>query len=379
MVAIVVTGMGLVSALGKTAASTWQRLLAGDSAIAFRQPFPELPPRPLAMVAKTPQPLTPLLLTAVAAALQDAGLQAPLPACGVVIGSSRAYQGQWEQWGQSPELLASRPWLASLPSMLAVQAARHVGSQDRVLAPMAACATGLWAIAQGVDLIQQGYCQRVMVGAAEAAVTPMTLAGFEQMRAMAPEGCYPFDRDRQGLVVGEGAAILVLETASLAKQRSARVYGQVMGAGLTADAYHLSAPDPHGSGGLTAIQQCLTRSQLRPEQVGFIHAHGTGTHLNDAYESALIQRCFPHFPAVSSTKGATGHTLGASGAVGAVMCLLALHHQTVPPCVGLSQPAFPLNFVRQQRAIALQAALCFSFGFGGQNAVVAFKRWGEAP
>lgn len=374
--AVVVTGIGLVSALGKTAQSTWQRILAGESAIALRQPFPALLPRPLAMVAKAPQQLNPLLLNAVTAAIQDAGLQAPLPTCGVVIGSSRAYQGQWEQWMRAGTAGAF-PWLGSLPSMVAAQAAQQIGSQGQVLAPMAACATGLWAIAQGVDLIRQGYCQRVMVGAAEAAVTPMTLAGFEQMRAMAHSGCYPFDAQRNGLVVGEGAAILVLEAAALAQQRSARIYGQVLGAGLTADAYHLSAPDPSGTGGMTAIRQCLERSQLRADQVGFIHAHGTGTQLNDAYESALIQRCFPAFPWVSSTKGATGHTLGASGAVGAVMCLLALHHQMVPPCVGLSQPAFPLNFVRHRLEVALETALCFSFGFGGQNAVVAFKRWDD--
>ncbi len=371
---VVVTGIGLISALGKTAPSTWQRILSGDSAIALRQPFQALPPRPLAMVGKVPQELTPLLLTAVTEALQDAGLQPPLPTCGVVIGSSRAYQGQWEQLLQKTTSLDTCPWLTSLPSMGAIQVARHVGSQGNVLAPMAACATGLWAIAQGYDLIQQGYCQRVIVGAAEAAVTPMTLAGFEQMRAMASTGCYPFDVNRSGLVVGEGTAILVLEAASLAQQRSAKIYGQILGAGLTADAYHLSAPDPHCAGGVTAILQCLERSQLMADQVGFIHAHGTGTQLNDAYESALIQRCFPSFPLVSSTKGATGHTLGASGAVGAAMCLLALHHQMVPPCVGLSQPAFPLNFVRHRLEVALEAALCFSFGFGGQNAVVAFKR-----
>jgi 3-oxoacyl-[acyl-carrier-protein] synthase II len=375
---VVVTGIGVVSALAKTAQSTWQSVLAGDSAITLQQPFPELPPRPMAMVGKRPQQLTPMLLTAVAEAVQDAGLAPPLTDCGVVIGSSRAYQGQWEQLIPAPANLGAMPWLATLPSMAAVQTARYIGSCDRVLAPMAACATGLWTIAQGYDLIQQGYCQRVVVGAAEAAITPMTLVGFEQMRAMAHTGCYPFDVHRQGLVVGEGAAILVLEAAALAQQRSAHIYGEVLGTGLTADAYHLSAPDPSGGGGLTAIKQCLERSQLGADRVGFIHAHGTGTQLNDAYESALIQRCFPQFPYVSSTKGATGHTLGASGAFGAVMCLLALQHQTVPPCVGLREPAFQLNLSRHRRDSTLEAALCFSFGFGGQNAVVAFQRWEAA-
>ncbi|MEL6382921.1 MAG: beta-ketoacyl synthase N-terminal-like domain-containing protein, partial [Cyanobacteria bacterium J06626_18] len=258
--------------------------------------------------------------------------------------------------------------------MGAIAVAREIGSEGPVLAPMAACTTGLWAIAQGVELIRTGQCQRVLVGAAEAPITPLAMTGFEQMRALARSGCYPFDERREGLALGEGAAVLVLEAEQAAAARSTHVYGRVLGAGLTADANHVTAPDAANyQGGLAAIKTCLRRSGLAPEDIDFVHAHGTGTLLNDAYETALIQALFPPQVWVTSTKGATGHTLGASGAIGAAVCLLTLRDQILPTCVGLNTPAFDLNLVRQTQTAVLSNALCFSFGFGGQNAVVAFS------
>lgn len=369
---VVVTGIGLVSALGATADLTWQRLLNGDTAIALRQPFPNLPPRPLAMLGKQPTQLNDLLLTAATAAIQDAGLPPPLPNCGVVVGSSRGHQAQWEQFLTTGEITH---WEESLPHIGAMTVARHIGSQGPVLSPMAACATGLWAIAQGTDLIRSGQCDRVLVGAGEAAITPLTLAGFEQMRALATTGCYPFDQQREGLVLGEGAALLVLESATSADRRGVRIYGQVLGTGLTADANHISAPDSTSyQGGLTAIQTCLRRSHLKPDGVSLIHAHATSTKLNDAYESALIQTIFPENMYVTGTKGATGHTLGASGALGAAFCLLALQTQTMPPCTGLEISNFDLHLVRTAQLADLFTVLCLSFGFGGQNAAIAFSR-----
>lgn len=370
--AVAVTGLGVVSALGCNTGTTWQHLLKGKSAIALRRPFTRHRYRPMAMIGQEPSALSPMLLKAVTMAIQDAGLPEQLPQCGVVIGSSRGQQGQWEQF-----LCHQRvdDWLGSLPHMGAIGVARRIGSQGPVLAPMAACATGIWAIAQGTDLIRRGQCDQVLVGAGEAAITPLTLTGFEQMRALASSGCYPFDQRREGLALGEGAAVLVLEADHKARARSAPVYGYVLGAGLTADANHISAPDTlHHQGGLAAIKTCLHRSGLTPADVSFIHAHGTGTRLNDVYEATLIQEIFPPQVWVTSTKGATGHTLGASGAIGAAVCLLALHHQTLPPCVGLQTMAFDLNLAREPQTTALSNALCFSFGFGGQNAVIAFGR-----
>jgi 3-oxoacyl-[acyl-carrier-protein] synthase II len=349
----------------------WRRLLRGDSAIALQQPFPDLPARPLALVGATPSRPEPLLLTAVAQAIKDAQLSCPQGEMAVVVGSSRGYQAHWEAYLRGAPMA---DWLGTLPHSGATAVARYLGSQGPAVAPMLACATGLWAIAQGRDLIVQGQCDRVLVAAVEAAVTPMTLVGFEQMRALAPMGCYPFDRQRQGLVLGEGAVALVLERCKAAQARGAEVYGRVGGGGFTADAHHVSAPAIASGSGLTAIRQSLARSDRLPREVDFIHAHGTGTQRNDAYEATLIQTLFDHPVAVGATKGATGHTLGASGAMGAAVCLLALRHQWLPPCVGLREPAFALNLVRQATPAPIQTTLCFSFGFGGQNGVLALLR-----
>nr|WP_290227918.1 beta-ketoacyl-ACP synthase [Trichocoleus desertorum] len=378
---VVVTGIGLVSALGETMQTSWQQLLANQSGILLRQPFPELEPRPLAMLGKHPAALNDLTQQVVVAALQDAGLAPPLGECGVVIGSSRSYQSQWELQVRH-RLMAqplsgdpiALPWLETLPGQAAIAAARQIGSSAPVLAPMAACATGIWAIAQGFELVRTGQCQRVIAGAVEAPITPLTLAGFQQMGALAATGAYPFDRRREGLVLGEGAAVLVLESAELAQQRLAPVCGRILGFGLTADGYHMSAPDPNSRAAIAAVQQCLDRSSLRPEAIDYIHAHGTATQLNDRNEAHLIQHLFPQGVPVSSTKGATGHTLGVSGALGAAFCLMALRHQILPPCVGLQEPEFDLDFVTEASDRVVNHALCFSFGFGGQNAVLAFGK-----
>lgn len=396
---VVVTGIGLISALGRLK-SSWCRLLRGESGIQQHQPFAQLPSSPLALVGRAPSDLPTLTALVVADAIQDAGLALPLADCGVVIGSSRGCQGSWEQlarrWRygtevrsdqvesyQALDLAASElatpvvtleSWLDILPQQGAIATAHQVGSLGPVFAPMAACATGIWAIAQGVELIRTGQCQRVLAGAVEAPITPLTLAGFAKMGALAEDGCFPFDQNRQGLVLGEGAAVLVLESAQLASKRSAFIYGQVLGFGLTCDAFHVAAPAPINYCGISAVRQCLERSQLAAKEIDYIHAHGTSTQLNDQNEAQLIQQLFGFGVAVSSTKGSTGHTLGASGAMGAAFCLMALQEQQMPPCVGLKTPAFELDFVTVPRQSKIQNVLCFSFGFGGQNAVLALRK-----
>lgn len=390
---VVVSGIGLVSALGASLKASWQELLSGQSGIRLYQPFPELEPKPLGLIGKQPVGLTTLTELVVASALEDAGLVSPLPDCGVVIGSSRSHQASWEQLARqfyaercrgesytaaNARTVGSLPmqaFLDTLPHMMAIAAARQIGSVIApVLAPMAACATGIWALAQGFELIQTGQCQRVIAGAVEAPITPLTLAGFSQMKALARTGAYPFDRQREGLVLGEGAAVLVLESAELARRRSAPIYGQLLGFGLTADGYHVSAPEPGCSSAIAAVKQCLERSHLSLADIDYIHAHGTATQLNDRNEAQLVQYLFSHRVPVSSTKGATGHTLGASGALGAAFCLMALKHQLLPPCVGLKEPEFDLNLVTTPRRSEIRQVLCFGFGFGGQNAVVALGR-----
>jgi 3-oxoacyl-[acyl-carrier-protein] synthase II len=305
-------------------------------------------------------------------ALQDAGLVPPLLDCGVAIGSSRGCQRDWEQIHAQPERWGE--WPQYLLSSAAVTAAHLIQTQGPVSAPMNACATGLWAIAQGADWIRRGECDRVLVGGIEAPISPLTLASFHRMGALATTGCYPFDRDREGLALAEGGAVLVLETQAGAIARQAKIYGAIGGFGGTADAYHLSAPDPDRRVAAQAIHLSLERSGLRPTDIGYIHAHGTSTRLNDAQEAALIQTHFPVGLPVSSTKGATGHTLGASGALGVVFSLLAFRDKTLPRCVGVRSPDFEINLVRETVAIAPgKSALCLSFGFGGQNTALVIS------
>jgi 3-oxoacyl-[acyl-carrier-protein] synthase II len=347
----------------------------------------------MALIGQRPIALEHLVERVVAEAVDDAGLSLPLLDCAVVVGSSRGNQAEWETltrqmktWNDAPicqgkeeqnaqSALHSFPtlsrWLDTLPHAAAIATARQIGTQASVRSPMAACATGLWAIAQAVDLIQTGQYERVLAGAIEAPITPLSLTGFDQMGALARTGAYPFDRDREGLVLAEAGAVLVLESAELAHQRSAPIYGRVLGAGFTADGYHITTPAPGGRAAIAAVKQCLNRSGLVPAAIDYIHAHGTATQLNDRNEAILVQSLFPSTVSISSTKGATGHAIGASGALGIAFCLLALRDQRLPPCVGLRQPESTLNFVRTTCPYPVVNALCLSFGFGGQNAAIA--------
>ena len=398
---VVVTGIGLVSALGSLE-NSWKKLLVGESGIRPHQPFLELEPRPLALIGTKPADLITLIRLVLADALQDANLTLPIPDCGIVIGSSRGFQGNleqllrgkreegssatdvtdvtdvmdgWKKEENSQFPIPNSQFLDFLPHMGAIAAAREIGSTGPVKAPMAACATGIWSIAQAVELIQTGQCQRAIAGAVEAPITPLTLTGFKRMGALAKTGCYPFDEDREGFVLGEGGALFVLESADLAMSRGAKIYGRVLGFGLTNDACYVHAPDLGGKSAIAAVNQCLKRSNLSAVDLDFIHAHGTATELNDKHEALLIQKLFDRGVAVSSTKGATGHTLGASGALGVAFCLMSIKAQILPPCAGLKQPEFELDFVRCVRSGKVRNAVCLSFGFGGQNAAIALAQY----
>jgi 3-oxoacyl-[acyl-carrier-protein] synthase II len=429
---VVVTGIGLVSALGSLEKS-WIRLLAGDSGIRQHQPFLELEPRPLALIGTKPADLITLIRLVLADAVQDANLILPIPDCGIAIGSSRGFQGNLEQLAregssatdsvtdvtdvtdrsnkeegrrkrgegrgekeeetefpipdsqfpmpdsQFPMPHAQFPipdsrFVNFLPHMGAIAAARAIGSTGPVLAPMAACATGIQSIARAVDLIRTGECQRAIAGAVEAPITPLTVAGFNRMGALANTGCYPFDEDREGFVLGEGGALFVLESAELASRRGAKIYGRISGFCLTNDATHANSPELGGKSAIAAVNQCLKRSNLVAVDIDFIHAHGTATDLNDRHEALLIQKLFDPGVAVSSTKGATGHTLGASSALGAAFCLMGIKSQMLPPCAGMKKPGFDLDFVTFARSAIVSNVVCLSFGFGGQNAALVLSR-----
>jgi 3-oxoacyl-[acyl-carrier-protein] synthase II len=371
--AVVVTGIGLRSALGN-ATQTWAQLCQGRSGIVIAQPFPELPPRPLALIAETPQrDLAQLTTELVAETLADSGLDSPQANCAVVVGSSRGNQTQLEQilWGEAP----IAHWPIAQLNIAAIATAQAIQTQHPVFAPMAACATGITAVARGLELIRTGQCDRVIAGAIDTPVTRLPLAGFAQMGALAKTGAYPFDIDREGFVLGEGGALFVLESMELARSRNApRIYGEILGFGLTADAYHISSPEPDGNGATRAIEQALKQAQLDPTAIDYIHAHGTATQLNDATEAQVIEKLFPQQPWVSSSKGAIGHTLGGSSAIGIALTLLAMRDQVVPPCVGLRQSNFSIRLPTQNHTTSSQNALCNGFGFGGQNGAIVLSR-----
>jgi len=367
---VVVTGIGLQTCLGDRQ-QTWQRLCKGETGIQLRQPFPKFDPLPLGLIGHYPQDFSQLVPDLLKATLNDAQLEPDLEPWGVVIGSSRGCQKHWEDWvsRKNPPM----PWLETFPYQAANLTAQLLPQVTVIKAPMAACATGLWSIAEGVELIRRGDCQRVIAGAVEVPITPLTLAGFIKMGAFAKTGCFPFDGDRQGLALAEGGAFLVLENLDQAQQRGAKIYGQILGWGFSCDADDRSAPAIDNHSAKVAVKNCLERSGLTPDQINFIHPHGTGTVLNDYREAQLIQALFPASVSITTSKGATGHTLGASGAIAVALSLLSLHHQQLPPCVGLKNSEFPLNFVGLNDPIPLplKTSLCLSFGFGGQNAAIA--------
>jgi 3-oxoacyl-[acyl-carrier-protein] synthase II len=318
-----------------------------------------------------------LLEIATLEAIDDANsntkLDISLTNCGVVIGSSRSHQRELEFLLDNPDqsLMGNKWWLYQ-PANLSAQIAGLLQTNAPVFSPMAACATANWAIAQACELIRSGQCDLAIAGATDAAITPLTIAGFQKINVLAKSGVYPFSQEREGFALGEGAATLVLESLNSAKRRGANIYGRVLGWGITNDAYHATSPNPDNHSAAIAIHDCLERSQISAADIGYINVHGTATKMNDAREAALINQILPN-ALVSGTKGATGHTLGATGILEAAFCLLALRDRLVPPCVGMQTPAFDLKIVKQvERSPNLRYALNFSFGFGGQNAIVAF-------
>ena len=373
---VVITGIGLSSCLGSLQ-STWSSILQRKSGIKSRQIFEQLPAYPLGIIDSQPSQISDLTQKVLIDVLQDAELQIPLTETGVVIGSSRGCQATWENLSSQMYNHQSNnldfDWLQTLPHQPAIITGNYLQTTAPVLAPMAACATGIWALARGYELIKTGRCERVIAGAVETPISPLTLAAFAQMGALATTGCYPFDRSREGLVLGEGGAMFVLETAESAAHRSAQIYGRIKGFGLTCDAYHISTPQAVNGSAARAIKQSLERSDLEAKAIDYIHAHGTSTVLNDRHEAQLIQQIFPQV-AVSSSKGAIGHTLGASGAINTALTLMAMKHNYLPPCVGLKDLEFDLDVVTQARQAKISHAICLSFGFGGQNAVVILSR-----
>jgi 3-oxoacyl-(acyl-carrier-protein) synthase len=361
---VVVTGVGMVNALGNDCAAVWRNLLAGRTGIKLRGGVP------VAEVnLATPDGqirVEHLLFIALKEAIASAKLDLPLHSSSVIIGTSRGYQREWELILDGSYPLEQFPQLLS--ANLSSQVAKWLGSQGVVMSISTACASGNWAIAKGYELITTGASDLVIVAAVDSAITPFSIAGFRQLGVLAQTGVYPFSREREGLGLGEGAAVLILEGGEALTKP---VYGKILGWGITNDAWHITSAGKNLISAKQAIANCLHQSGLSAEDIDYINAHGTATIHNDQMEAELIRQCFPHSPAVSSTKGATGHCLGATGLMEAIFCLLAIKDQVIPPCVNLLTPAFDLFIPPQALSQPLKTALNLSFGFGGQNTAIA--------
>jgi 3-oxoacyl-[acyl-carrier-protein] synthase II len=399
---VVVTGLGLVTAAGVGTEPTWRGVCAGESAAATD---PALAGLPVDFSCRVPEFDTRALLgrrasmqydrfvqlgiIAAQEAVADAGLDPQTwdgARVGVVVGCGLGGSGTWETEyrkfrDDGPDTVSSLMMPLLIPNMVA----GHLGIRFRATGPnlvtATACASGATAIGVARDMLRQGVCDVVLAGGTEAAVVPLIVTGFSRMRALSSRGespataSRPFDTDRDGFVIGEGSGILVLERADHAEARGARVRARLVGYGASADAYHATAPDPSGSGVERAVRTALADAGAVPSDVDHVHAHGTSTPLNDLSEARVLARCLGHGPAVTSAKGVLGHTLGAAGAIGAALTVLTLESGLIPPTANLvsQDPEIEIDVVadtpRRQR---VDLALTNSFGFGGQNAVLAF-------
>jgi 3-oxoacyl-[acyl-carrier-protein] synthase II len=409
---VVVTGLGMVAPVGIGVEAVWKSLAAGASGIGPITRFDASHHDcriagevkgfdPLAFMDKKEARKMDLFIHYALAsgilAVQDAGLpitDANRERIGVYVGTGMGGIPCLEEHHKI--LLERGPGRVSaffIPAIITNMASGRLSMHYDVRGPNScvatACATGNHAIGDSFRLVQRGEADVMIAGGTEAVITPLTIAGFCSMRALSTRNdepqraSRPFDKDRDGFVMGEGAAILVLESLTHARRRGARIYAELVGYGLSADAYHISAPSPEGEGAMRCMALALRDAGLGPEAVDYINAHGTSTPAGDISETKAIKRLFgahAHRLAVSSTKSITGHLLGAAGAFEAAATVLALHTGLIPPTINLDapDPECDLDYVpHTARPARIRAALNNSFGFGGTNASLAFRRFEE--
>jgi len=381
---VVVTGIGALSPLGNTFARSWESLKAGLTGLGPISSFDAsgLPWRSAGelkgyrpgdhLSRKEILRLDPFVHYAVSAAdmaAADAGLQSKaLSSAAVIVGSSRGGVRTLELRNTSAFVMP-----ASTVSMAASYTARHLGARGHVLGVSNACASGANAVGEAMRLIKHGHADVALAGGAEAPVCALCVRGYGAAGALSRSGVSrPFDARRDGFVIAEGASVLVLEEYGRAEARGARIYGEVAGYGNTADAFHLTVPDLEGQA--KAMEAALAEAGLGPADIGYVNAHATSTPVGDTIEAGAIRRVFGGEVPVSSVKSMTGHMLGASAAFEAAVTLMALFEGTIPPATNLEEPEGGLNYVTQAQKAALKAAVSNSFGFGGVNAVLVFRR-----
>jgi 3-oxoacyl-[acyl-carrier-protein] synthase II len=410
MRSVVITGLGAVSPLGCDLRVLWDRLIGGVSGIGTIDRFDtsDFPVRIAAQVRdfqvdafippKEQRRMDRYCHYGIAAAkmaVQDAGLdlgKANPERCGVAIGSG---VGGIESLEEQAGVLAGKgPRRVSpfcVPEMITNMASGLVAIDLDLRGPnyavVTACASALHSIGFAMRSIRAGECDVMIAGGAEAPLTPLSLAAFAAMKALSgrsddpAHASRPFDRDRDGFVAGEGAGVVLLESAEHAARRGARVYCELAGFGMTCDAFHITAPRDDGDGARRAMLDAMRDARLAASDIDYINAHGTSTPLNDKIETLAIKRAFGEGDArrvmVSSSKSMTGHLLGAAGGIESVVCALALRHGVVPPTINYTtpDPDCDLDYVpNTARPVPLRACLNNSFGFGGHNACLAFRR-----
>ena len=409
---VVVTGLGLVTPIGNSVEATWAGLMAGRSGVDYIKKFDasDFPVRIAAEVKdfdpldyvekKEARKMGSFIHYAIAAsdeALRDSGLRIT-PEIAERVGTyiSSGIGDFWAIEREHSKLLKEGPGRVSpffIPSAIVNLAAGQVsirtGAKGPNSATATACSAGAHAIGDSFKIIQRGDADVMICGGAESAITPMSVAGFAAMRALStrnddpPRASRPFDAERDGFVIGEGAGIMILEELEFARRRGARIYAEIAGYGMTADAYHITQPDETASGAVRVMQMAMRDAGVRPEQVGYINAHGTSTPYNDRLETLAIKKAFGEHAyrlAVSSTKSMTGHLLGAAGGIEAVFSVLAIARKIIPPTINYTtpDPDCDLDYVpNEPREAQIECALSNSFGFGGTNAALLFRRYEE--
>ncbi|MBI1805982.1 MAG: beta-ketoacyl-ACP synthase II [Ignavibacteria bacterium] len=410
---VVVTGMGVVTPIGLGIKEFWENSLKGVSGAAPIASFDASQyDTKIACEVKGFNPLdfmdkkltnrmdlfTQYAIACAEMAVKDSCLNLEAEnreQIGVIFGSGIGGMWTWHKQMQTVHETGGPHRISPffVPMMIADIAAGYISMRFQVKGPnyatTSACATSSHAVSDAFMLIQRGDADIIFTGGSEAAITPMGVGGFNAMKALstrndAPEkASRPFDAQRDGFVMGEGGGMLVLEELEHAKKRGARIYGEIVGIGLTADAYHITAPAPGGEGAIRSMRQCLKDAGLKPEEVDYINAHGTSTPFNDKSETQAIKAVFgghAYTLHVSSTKSMTGHLLGAAGAVEAIVSVLTLYHNMIPPTINyeFKDPDCDLNYVPNtciQKEV--NVAVSNTFGFGGHNASLVFKKYQE--
>lgn len=410
MTRALVTGVGAITPIGLTAHEFWDNLVAGVSGVGPTTRFDttDMPVKISAEVrdfdpgrymdSKGARRMSRFAQFAVAAAqlaADDAGLvlndgERRRAGSAIATGSGGAIDTMEEVLvlkERGPNRVSPFYVPTMAPNMGACQVSMHLGLRGPALASVAACASGLYSYIEAKHLIESGRCDIVLAGGTEAALHPLPIAALANMKALSrrndepARASRPFDRDRDGFVFGEGAVVMVIESEARAKARGARVYAELMGGGLSCDAFHITAPLEDGSGAQDAMAEALTAAGMAPEDMDYIAAHGTGTPLNDASETRAIKLAFGDHArklAVSSPKSMVGHLLGGAGAVGALAAALAVHHDVVPPTINLEtpDPECDLDYTPlKARKMTVRAAAANGFGFGGQNGSVIFRKY----